>query len=164
MAKRAMMYCPRCRMVGLPQVELVTENPEQDVFRCPNSHAFTNYMELMKLNPDMIKLIAQEKPQAGDVKTEVWVDKQVLDRFNSLYPAKINATVNSILSLHLYGDPVIIDGIQAKKLHAMHVRNGAEVVAALEVARALEDQLATAQQQIALYQGMFASAGIMAPA
>jgi hypothetical protein len=118
----------------------------------------------MKLNPEMIKVVPHETPQAGDVKTEVWIDKQLLEKFNAIYPAKLNATVNSILSLHLYGDPVIIDGIQAKKLHAMHIRNGAEVVAALEVARSLEDQLATAQQQIALYQGMFANAGIMAPA
>src|SRR6185437_1220149 len=92
MAKRAMMYCPRCRNVGLTTVELVTENPEQDVFRCPNSHAFPNYMELMKMNPDMIKLVASEKPQPGDVKVEVWVDKQILDRFQSLYPTKLNAT------------------------------------------------------------------------
>lgn len=164
MAKRAMMYCPRCRNVGLATVELVTENPEQDVFRCPNSHAFPNYMELMKMNPDMIKLVASEKPQPGDVKVEVWVDKQILDRFQSLYPAKLNATVSSIMSLHLYGDPVIIDGIQAKKLRELGVRNGAEMVAAMEVAKSLEDQLATLQGQIAIYQSMFEKAGVMAPA
>ena len=163
MAKRAMMYCPRCRMVGLPQVELVYESPEPDVYRCPNSHAIEGYLNLMKMNPEMIKFIAHETPQPNQVKREVWIDKNVVDRFESAYPAKLNATVESIMTLHLAGEPIIIDGQQAKKLRALGVKNGAEMLAAIEVGRTLEAELATAQNQIALFQGMFQAAGIMAP-
>jgi hypothetical protein len=160
MAKRAMMFCPKCRMVGLPAVELVFESPEPDVYRCPNSHAIEGYMNLMKMNPEMIKVVAHETPQPNQIKREVWIDKNVSEKFDQAYPAKLNATVESIMTLQLTGEIIIIDGQQAKKLRAWGVRTGAEMLAAIEVGRSLEDQLATAQQQIALYQGMFQAAGV----
>jgi hypothetical protein len=160
MAKRAMMMCPRCRMVGLNEVELVTGNPEDDVFRCANSHAFTNYLDLMRLNPDKIKLVPVERPGANDIKVEVFVNSEIWERFKKAYPHQVNATVQSILQLYLLGTPVIIDGVQAKRLNAMGVHTGAEMVAALEVSKTTEDQLATVTGQLALIQGMLEKASI----
>ena len=164
MAKRAMMFCPRCRMVGLNEVELVTGNPEDDVFRCPNSHAFTNYMELMRLNPDKIKLVPQEKLGTNDIKVELIVNKDLWEQYNKVYPNKIHSTFQSIVSLYLLGEPVIIDGVQAKRLKAMGVRTGAEMVAAIEVSKTTEDQLATVTGQLEMLQGMLNKAGIGATA
>ena len=147
-------------MVGLPEVELVTGNPEDDVFRCPNSHAFTNYLDLMRKNPDKIKLVPMEKPGVNDISVQVFVNKETWERFTRAYPHQINSTVQSIINLYLLGEPVIIDGVQAKRLNAMGVRTGAEMVAALEVAGSLEDQLATVQGQLQMIQGMLEKAGI----
>lgn len=160
MAKRAMIYCPRCRHVGLPTVELVTENPEPDVFRCPNSHAFTSYLELMKMNPDMIKVVAHETPQPNQEKVEVWVDRGVVSKFREQFPAKLNSTVESIMTLALLGDYIIIDGVQAKKIRALGVKNGAEMVAALEVGKGLEGELETTRAQLSMIQGMLQAAGV----
>lgn len=159
MAKSAMMYCPHCRKVGQLRVELFTEMPETDVFRCSNGHAFPDRVALMAMNPDLIKLIPHEKPQTTDVKLEVWIDPALLNKFNELKPNCINATVQSILSLFLYGDPVIIDGVQAKKLHELGVKNGQEILASLEVAKTIEADLNTANEKIAIFQSVLAAAG-----
>lgn len=170
MAKRSMMYCPTCRNASktfhnpaIERTELFSESPEADVFRCANGHAFNNYLELMAMNPELIKLVPMEKPQPTDVKVDVWIDKDIWDKFHALYPHQTNSTVQSIMSLHLYGDPVIIDGVQAEKMRKLGVRNGQEMLAALEVAKTLEAQLATAEEKIAIFQGLFAGAGIQAP-
>lgn len=163
MAKRAMMFCPLCRKVGQNEVELFTENPEYDVFRCANqAHAFPNYLQLMEMNPDKIKLIPQEKPQAGDVKAEFWIDKEILSRFEAMYPNQKNATVQSILSCFLYGTPIIIDGVQAKKLKELGVKTGAEVLSAIEVGKTLEGELANTQEKLAMLQGILQGAGVAA--
>jgi|SRR5580658_2009580 hypothetical protein len=170
MAKRAMMFCPTCDMMAqtfnnpaLRDTELFTEMPENDVFRCTNGHAEPNYIALMAKNPRLIKLVPQEKPQPTDVRVDVWIDKDIWEKFHAIYPHQTNSTIQSIMSLHLTGQPVIIDGPQAKKLNAMGVRNGAEMVAALEVAKSLEGQLDTANEKIAMFQSMFAGAGIASP-
>jgi hypothetical protein len=165
MAKRAMMMCPLCRKVGQPEVELFTENPEVDVFRCANqAHAFPNYLQLMEMNPDKIKLIPQEKPQPGDVKVEFWIDKEIVSRFEAMYPNQKNATVSSILSCFLYGAPIIIDGVQAKKLNEYGVKTGAEVLSTIEVGRGLEAELAATQEKLSFIQGMLRNADIGAMA
>lgn len=160
MAKRAMMYCPRCRMVGLPTVELFTGAPEEDVFRCDNGHPFPDYLALMRMNPDKIKLVPMEKMGPHDVKAEFFINSEILAKFKATYPNQENATVQSILSLYLYGDPIILDGNQAKALRAYGIRSGAEMVAAIEVGRSMEAQLAQATDQLALIQGMLEKAGI----
>jgi hypothetical protein len=147
-------------MVGLTEIELVTESPEADVFRCPNSHAFPDYLALMRMNPDKIKLIPMEKMGPHDVKVEVFVNSEIWDKFKSMYPNQVNATVQSILSLFLYGEPIIIDGNQAKALRGYGVRSGAEMVAAIEVGRTMEAQLTQKTDELGLIQDMLEKAGI----
>jgi len=159
MAKRAMIYCPTCRKVGLPQEELYLDMPENNVFRCHNGHAHGDYMKLMEMNPELIKLVAMEKPQPNDVKAEFFIDKEVLSRFRSMYPNQQNATVNSVLSLFIYGDPVLVDGVQAKKLRELGVRNGAEMVAALEVTKSLESEIEGLKSQITMLTNILAQTG-----
>ena len=48
-------------------------------------------------------------------------------------------------------------------MRKLGVKNGQEMLAALEVAKTLEAQLATAEEKIAIFQGLFAGAGIQAP-
>jgi len=158
MSDRAMMYCPTCRNLAnitsnasLKVVELVRD---PDAFRCANGHVFKAYAELMAMEPELIKLIT---------KVEVWVNKDIWTQFAAKYPAQVNATVESILRLYLVGEPVIIDGGQAAHLRKLGVKNGSEMVAALEVAKTLEAQLQTAEEKISLMQSLFQGAGVQAP-
>lgn len=167
MADRAMMYCPTCRNLGQlmnnPALKTIELMRDPDACRCVNGHTFPDYMALMALEPEKIKLVPMEKPQPTDVKIDVWIDKDIWEKFNAAYPHQKNSTVQSIMSLHLYGEPVIIDGVQAEKMRKLGVRNGQEMLAALEVAKTLEAQLQTAEEKIAIFQGLFSGAGIQAP-
>lgn len=167
MSDRAMMYCPTCRNLAkltgndsLNRIELVRD---PDAFRCPNGHPFTSYAELMAMEPELIKLIPKETPGPNDTKVEVWVNKDIWTQFAAKYPAQLNATVESILRLYLVGEPVIIDGGQAAHLRKLGVKTGAEMVAALEVAKTLEAQLQTAEEKISLMQSLFQGAGVQVP-
>ena len=167
MSDRAMMYCPTCRNLAnitsnasLKVVELVRD---PDAFRCANGHVFKAYAELMAMEPELIKLIPKETPGPNDTKVEVWVNKDIWTQFAAKYPAQLNATVESILRLYLVGEPVIIDGGQAAHLRKLGVKNGSEMVAALEVAKTLEAQLQTAEEKISLMQSLFQGAGVQVP-
>jgi hypothetical protein len=159
MAKRAMMYCPHCRRAGIPTEELFLEMPENNVFRCKNGHAFADREQLLSAAPDLIKLDFIEKPNPTDVKAEFFIDPLVLQKFREQFPNRQHSTVNSILSLCIYGEPVLIDGIQAKKLRDMGVRNGAEMVAALEVTKGLEGEIEGLKSQITMLSNLIGSMG-----
>lgn len=148
-----MMYCPQCRNLSaitqnptLQKVELFTEMPETDTFRCNNGHAFNDYLALMAMSPELVKLVPMEKPQANQVKAEFWIDQNVLDTFRNRYPNQQSSTVESILSMYLYGEVIIIDGNQAKQMKAFGIKNGAEVIASIELTRSLEGELQTAKE------------------
>lgn len=168
MSDRAMMYCPQCRNLAkitnntsLQAIELV-RNP--DAMRCANGHVFPDYQALMAMEPELIKLIPKETLGPNDVKVEgLWCNKDIWTQFAAKYPAQLNATVESILRLYLVGEPVIIDGVQAAHLRKLGVKNGSEMVAALEVAKTLEAQLQTAEEKISLMQSLFQGAGVQAP-
>lgn len=147
-----MMTCPTCRDLGK-----ITGNPilngielmrDMDMIRCANGHTFPNYNELMAMNPDKIKLAPQDIRQPGDVKVEFWVDGTILAKFRERYPFQQNSTVQSILSLYCTGeDPVIIDGVQAKQLRALGIRNGQEIIAEMSVKSELQAEIDGLKQE-----------------
>lgn len=158
MPKPSSMYCPNCRRVGIPDVELMTEAPEPHLFRCMNSHVFEREA-LMAAKPDMVKMVVREVPGPHDVKTEFWIHGEVLKRFQAKFPNQMSATVNSILQMYLTGDVLIIDGIQAKKLHELGARTGQEVIALLEGAKTTEAELATTKEQLQFLAGLMNRSG-----
>lgn len=160
MADRAMCYCPRCRDLGSPQVELMRDN---HVYTCMFGHAIHGYDSLMSLHPELIKLVSMEKPGPGDVKTEFWVDAKVLEKFNQMYPNQRHATVNSILSLFTTGDIVIIDGIQAKELKKSGIKNGAEMLAAVQAAKSIEAENDDLKSKLDFISQMFSKTGMESP-
>lgn len=153
MPERSGIYCPNCQ----PQkVELVRGNPELHVFRCPMNHAF-EYGQLE--HAEKVPLVFHEKPGPHDVKVEVWVHGPSFQKFREMYPNQINATMTSIITAHLSGEVVIIDGSQAKELRRLGIKNGAEMVAAAQSVSSLEDQLNTATTQLELLRSLISKAG-----
>jgi len=160
MSDRAMMFCPTCRNLGgitgnpvLLSVELMRD---MDMIRCSNGHTFPNYSELMAMDPVKIKLAPQDIRQPGDVKVEFWIDGQIYSKFKAKYPYQQNSTVQSILSLYcIDGDePVIIDGIQAKKLRDRGYRSGQEILAGLDSSGELSNEIDGLKTEIKTLRGM----------
>ena len=162
MSDRAMMYCPTCRdfspQMGNPALKQVELARDMDALRCPNGHTFPDYAALMAMNPELIKLVPTEKPQPTDVKAEFWIDPKILAKFEEKYPNQKSATVASILSCFLYGQPIIIDGVQAKKLREEYgVRTGQEMIAALGATKEQESEMAGLRAQITMLTNLLTS-------
>lgn len=162
MSDRAFMTCPTCRdlgkAVGNPALLGVELMRDMDMTRCPNGHAFPDYNQLMAMNPDKIKMAPQDVRQPGDVKTEFWIDGQILEKFKARFPFQQNSTVQSILSLYcLSEDPVIIDGAQAKQLRDRGYKNGAEILAGLDSSGELQSEIDGLKTEIKTLRGMLRS-------
>ena len=136
MSERSFVWCPICQANGT-QTELLRGAPELHIYRCAMGHAF-EYEALMARNPTMIKLEAHEKPAPTDIKAQVWVNPELWAKFCAKFPDRKNATMVSIMSLSLDGDLVIISGEQAKKLKALGIKSGADMLATAENNRTLE--------------------------
>lgn len=160
MAKRAMIYCPHCDRAN-PDLneELYLEMPENNVFRCKNGHAFSDREQLLNANPRLIRLDYIETPPKEYEKQFFFVDPMIYKRFVHMYPNRVHSSINSILGIFVNGEPIIIDGIQAKKLHDMGVRNGAEMVSALEVTKSLESEIEGLKGQITMLSNLIGSMG-----
>lgn len=147
-----MMYCPTCRDLAAftnnPVLMAIELMRDMDMIRCANGHTFPDYNALMAMNPTKIRLAPQDIRQPGDVKVEFWVDGTILAKFRERFPFQQNSTVQSILSLYCLGeDPVIIDGVQAKKLREMGVKNGQEIIAEMGVKSELQAEIDGLKQE-----------------
>lgn len=162
MAQRGFMYCKPCEDAGT-KVELISGNPEMHLFRCPvnGAHIFT-YDQTASFTK--IPMQFTEKMGPGDVKVDLFVDAEVLAKFKDMYPNRINATVGQILRSHLDGDLVIIDGMQARELKSLGIKNGAEMLAVAKNNQTMEDQLRDTQLQLETIRGLFTNLGVESPA
>lgn len=125
MADRAFMYCPLCRDNGSPRVELMRD---MNLFTCLMGHSIVGE-RLQMLKPEMIRTEVIWKPGTGDVKTEVWVNQEVLMKAKEVLGNRFHPTIASIIRSCMAGEPIIIDGVQAEELKKLGIRNGAEMVA-----------------------------------
>ncbi len=139
MADRTFTYCPTCEKQSQTQVELIRGVPELHLWKCPMGHTFTPD-QAMAMGATMIKLEVQEKPAPTDVKATVWVNPELWAKFVTKFPERKNATMTSIMALSLDDDLIIISGEQAKKLKAMNIKTGSDMVVCAENNRKLEGE------------------------
>ena len=139
MADRSYIWCPFCEKQNNMQNELLRGNPESHLFRCQFGHVF-DYQALMALNPTKMPIQVVEKPAPTDVKADFWIQPEILNRYRQKFPNQQHSTLNSVLAILLDDDYVIVSGEQARKLRAMNIRNGADMVACAENNKTLTDE------------------------
>lgn len=157
--ERAMMYCPLCEKNGV-KTELMRDMVE---VKCLMGHTF-QYNTLMSMNPTLIRMEFTEKAGPHDVKLEAWVNGEVLAQFNQKFPNRLSSTIDNILRTFLDGDMVIVDGMQAREMKSLGIKNGAEMLAAARGAKTQEDTINTLTIQLETIRGMFTQAGVESPA
>lgn len=160
MADRAMMWCPMCDKNGVNTEVVKKDNVD---FQCGIGHNLGDYNSLMAQRPRMMKLEVVHKPNVGDVKTEVWINGEALNKFNQMYPNQLSATLDNIVRQHLDGDLIIIDGMQARELKSLGIRTGAEMLSAIKNGKTLEDTNTTLSNTLDALKGMFQKAGVESP-
>lgn len=149
-----MAYCPDCRANGKPTVEATRDNV--DCF-CVFGHKQT-HASFWSKSPDMIKTKVFFKPGDHDVKTEVWVNAEVLAKAKEMLGERFHPTIASLIRACMAGEPVLIDGVQAEKLRKLNIRNGAEMVAAAELNAQLAGQNENLTEQVIRWENMAARA------
>lgn len=124
MADRAFMYCPFCRQLGSPTVELMRDNVD---FFCAMQHRGP-HASILAMQPDMIKAEAYFKPGPHDMKVEVWVNQEVYQKAMQALGQRFHPTMASLIRCCMAGEPIVIDGQQAAELRKLGVRTGADMV------------------------------------
>ena len=144
MADRAFMYCPLCRNSGNPTAELMRDNV--DMF-CLVGHKMS-HGQMLALNPEMIKPTVMFKPGNNDVKSEVWVNSEVLMKAKENLKERFHPTIASLIRCCMVGTPILIDGQQADDLRKLGIRNGAEMLAAAKMNADLAGQNESLTQEV----------------
>ncbi len=147
-------YCPMCRNNGSPSVVATRDNV---VCFCLMGHRLS-HAQFWNMNPDMIKTEVRFSPGQNDVKTEVWVNNEVLARAKETLGERFHPTMASLIRCCMAGVPVVIDGQQAEKLRKLGVKNGAEMVATAEMVKELSGQNENLVEKLNEWENRFASA------
>ena len=154
MADRVMAYCPKCRDSGKPKIEAMRDNV--DCF-CLFGHKMS-HAEFWSMQPEMIKTEVHFKPGPHDVKCEVWVNAEVLERAKQALGERFHPTMASLIRMCMAGEPVLIDGVQAAELRKMGIKNGAEMVTTAKQNLELVGQNEGLVEQVNRWESMAARA------
>jgi hypothetical protein len=147
-------YCPMCRNQGSPSVMAMRDNV--DCF-CLMGHRMP-HAQFWSMKPDMIKTDVRFQPGPHDVKVEVWVNGEVLQRSKEALGERWHPTIASLIRACMAGVPILIDGQQAEKLRKLGVKNGAEMVATAELNIELSGQNETHVAKINEWEDRFKDA------
>lgn len=154
MSDRAFMYCPLCRDRGTPTAELMRDNVD---FFCMMGHRMP-HGAMLAMNPEMIKTQVVFKPGNNDVKCDVWVNRDVLERAKASLGEQFHPTMASLIRCCMAGAPIVVDGQQAEKLRKLGVKNGAEMLATAELNVQLSGQVESLTEQVNRWEARIAGA------
>jgi hypothetical protein len=147
-------YCPMCRNQGSPTVEAMRDNV--NAF-CLMGHRMS-HAQFWQMNPDMVKTEIRFSPGTHDVKTEIWVNTEVLQKAKEALGERFHPTMASLVRSCMAGAPVLIDGQQAQELRKLGVKNGAEMVVAAKLNQELSGQVESLTEQLNKWEQRFAEA------
>lgn len=154
MADRAFIYCPLCRDNGTKRIELLRDS---HIFTCVMGHSIPQE-RLHAMNPEMIKMDVIWKPGPHDVKTEVWVNEEVLSKAKEVLGARFHPTIDSILRAAMLGEFILVDGKQAAELKKLGVRTGQEMLATAQQNQTLVAQNEELSAQVTRWENRIAEA------
>lgn len=121
-------YCPGCERQGIPNVELVRGQPEIHIFRCSvGGHAYT-YDQLRTLGAKMVTAQLAYTPPPTYVKGHVFLPPELWAKFCQKYPQQVSPTMESIISLLMDDDLILVSGEQARELKKLGVKTGADML------------------------------------
>ena len=160
MADRAYAYCPMCRNSSGAKVEAMRDS---HMMNCLMGHSMTQE-QFWSMNPEKIKLDAHFKPGPNDVKAEVWVNSEIYMKAKEILGVQFHRTMDSLMRVAMTGDFIIVDGIQAEKLRAKHIKNGAEMLACAEECERLEAEREMLKDKLDYFESIFKRAAEGVPA
>jgi hypothetical protein len=136
------IYCPSCMKEG----EKVRLTRDQHLHRCPFGHGPFDNKQLGAIRArgglvEMEKYKVIEQPPDYAEKFSVWCNPEVWKVLQEKYEGRFIATMVTMLEALADDSIVFIDGVDAKRLREMGVKNGVEMRALVEKQKELEGTL-----------------------
>lgn len=162
-------YCETCAANGNPKSPL---RREMDTIQCGLGHRMSSAAS-MTVRPfsgdlpetasmSMVKLVdyQPESPNQTDVAWKIFVHPDVKAKIESKFAGRVIVTLGTFLAAIADGSIVMIMNEDARKLKAMGVSNGRDMVAAMESTKQTEKERDDAVQQIERFQQILKAAGV----
>lgn len=118
-----------CAANGTSDVPLVRE---MHICKCAFGHQYSSVAEAVNRGAKMVPLALNEQPPVTSVKMTVWVHPKVKEMLENKYRGRLIATTDVLLSSLADGNVMILSGEDVAKLKKRGIRNGTDMVAALE--------------------------------
>ena len=127
------MYCPLCRDTrGEKEIKLERDSTARYQFKCLFGHVIP-YASLQQMHPDMVPFITKEIPNPTlDAKVDVWLRKEIWNRFSTKYAGRVQSTLNAVLATMIDDDFLFLTGDTVRKLNKSGVRKQEDIMALVE--------------------------------
>ena len=153
----AQLYCGICTANGVPDMMLVRE---MHLLKCNLGHQYQSVGEAVARGSTMVPLPLNERPPLTSVKIALWVNPKVKEILETKYRGRLIATTDVLLSSLADGNVMILSGEDVAKLKKRGIRNGNEMVAALESMDQTARERDDAMRQIERFQEVLKAAGV----
>lgn len=130
------LYCPTCRTNGTDKVMM---KRELHLLKCPFGHQF-EWAQVSRMNPDMTPMsaILTEQPNPLAVQWKLYIMPKVKQALEEKYPGRLMTTLGSLFDALAEDQIIFIQGSEATELKKRGIKNGREVVAALDSYKEME--------------------------
>ena len=155
---KAYVWCPICRQNGNQNSPILRDGY---VLKCNFGHQLSG-AQLEQFGADMVKAteLFIEQPTITDMAWKIFINPKVKEKLEQKFAGRIMATVATLLAALSDDTLVMITGEQAAKLRKLGIKNGAEMLAAVESSKETEKELQVANDQINKFLTMIKSAGV----
>ena len=161
------VYCETCKANGTPNSPLIRSMNE---VQCQFGHKFSGSM-MMSVRPfsgdspdtahmSMVPMPLNEQPPPTSIKVQFWLHPKVKEALEQRYRGNLIATTDSVLSALADGNVLLISGPDVAKLHKRGLKNGCQIIAALEATDNIESENRQLRAQIEKYESVFRAAGV----
>jgi|SRR5579872_232110 len=156
----AYIYCPTCRQAGTPNTPL---RRQMHVIVCSlnPSHQFS-FEQLQRMNAEMVPMsaIQTETPNPMSVAWKIFVAPKTKEAIETRYPGRVIVTVATLLDALADDLVIFISGSEAADLKKRGLRNGVDIIAALNSFAQLEKERQEAISQLDKVRALLSSLGI----
>jgi hypothetical protein len=156
----AYMYCPICQRAGTPNVPL---RRQMHTITCTLNagHQFS-FEQLRRMSAEMqpMSTMLTETPNPNSIVWKIYVAPRTKESIEERYPGRVIVTVATLLDALADDELIFITGAEAADLKKRGLRNGIDIIAALNSFAQLEKERGEAIAQLDRVRGMLSSLGV----
>jgi hypothetical protein len=161
------VYCPTCQSNGNPKSPLIRV---MDSVKCQFGHPFQGSMMMTVpafsgLQPDtaqmsMVEMPRDEQPPVTSEKWTVWIHPKVRGMLQQKYRGRLIATLDSMFGCLADENVLILSGQDVGKLRKRGIKNGAQVIAAIEAMDSMGNENKQLRERVEQFESLLKAVGV----